>query len=285
MPYPWSAGNVLSASDLNAAFAGYTVNAQTGAGYTLVLADRGKLVTVSNGSAQNLTIPLNATVAYATGTWIDVLNVGAGTWTVTATGGVTLSGTTAIPTNGRVRLTKTGTDTWYSSAMDAAIGSSLAFITSATISAASSTIISNCFSSAYDVYQITFDNMTLAVGGDSVMMQLRTGGSTAATNYNSQTISAASTTLTGIRATGGTQARMFQTTTTAGFAVATLFGPFLARATYGVCQSSYAAAGTSIELQHSVFSHTTTTSYESLVINAATSTISGTVRIYGIKNS
>ncbi|MFM1964647.1 MAG: hypothetical protein RL134_372, partial [Actinomycetota bacterium] len=45
MPYPWSAGNTLTASDLNAAFAGYTVNTQSGAGYTLVLTDRGKLVT------------------------------------------------------------------------------------------------------------------------------------------------------------------------------------------------------------------------------------------------
>lgn len=69
-----------------------SINAQT-ASYTLVIKDKNKLVTVSNASANTLTIPMNSSVAFPVGTWIDVSNIGAGTCTVTAESGVTLNGT------------------------------------------------------------------------------------------------------------------------------------------------------------------------------------------------
>jgi hypothetical protein len=211
MPYPWSAGNTLTASDLNAAFAGYTVNTQSGAGYTLVLTDRGKLVTVSNGSAQNLTIPLNSSVAFATGTWVDVLNIGAGTWTVTATGGVTLSGTTAIPTNGRVRLTKTGTDTWYSSAMDAAVGGGLSLVATTTATAASTVSINNCFTSTYDNYRIVINGVGSTT---ATVLEMRLRASSV--DLTSATYRFARTDLQGAVTPGGT-------TSTTGTSFATMF--------------------------------------------------------------
>ena len=57
------------------------VNAQTGTTYTLVLTDAGKQVTTSNASGVALTIPLNSSVAFATGTRIWVLNLGSGSLT------------------------------------------------------------------------------------------------------------------------------------------------------------------------------------------------------------
>ena len=54
------------------------INAQTGTTYTFVAADAGKLVTASNGSAQTYTVPPNSSVAYATGTTITVIGIGAG---------------------------------------------------------------------------------------------------------------------------------------------------------------------------------------------------------------
>ncbi len=68
------------------------VSAQA-ASYTLVLGDAGKLVTMNNASANTLTIPLNSSVAYPVGTWIDVSNIGTGTCTITAASSVTLNGT------------------------------------------------------------------------------------------------------------------------------------------------------------------------------------------------
>ncbi len=92
------------------------INAQTGTTYTFVLADAGKMVTSSNGSAQTLTVPPNSSVAYATGTQIIVQAIGSGTATLAEGSGVTINskdsnkdidGQYAAAT-----LIKTATDTW-----------------------------------------------------------------------------------------------------------------------------------------------------------------------------
>jgi hypothetical protein len=91
-------------------------NAQTGTTYTLVLADAGKLVTLSNASAITLTVPTNASVAYATGTQILLAQIGAGQVTVAAAGGVTVSSRgSALKIAGQygmATIVKTATDTW-----------------------------------------------------------------------------------------------------------------------------------------------------------------------------
>ena len=89
-------------------------NAQT-ASYTLVLGDKDKLVEIDNASANNLTIPLNSSVAFPIGTQINILQTGAGTTTLVATGGVTLNATPGLILRARwssVTLIKRGTDTW-----------------------------------------------------------------------------------------------------------------------------------------------------------------------------
>jgi hypothetical protein len=57
-------------------------NPQT-ASYTLALTDRAKLVEISNASANTLTVPANATVAFPIGTQIQILQTGAGQTTLT----------------------------------------------------------------------------------------------------------------------------------------------------------------------------------------------------------
>jgi hypothetical protein len=89
-------------------------NAQV-ASYTLVLADAGKLVEISNASANNLTVPLNSTVAYPVGTEINILQTGAGQTTVVATGGVTINATPGLKLRAQwssATLIKRATDTW-----------------------------------------------------------------------------------------------------------------------------------------------------------------------------
>lgn len=93
------------------------INAQTGTTYTLVLADRGKFITLSNAGAITVTIPTNATAAFAIGSVITLQAIGTGDATITPAGGVTLNvpeGLTAV-TRGQysqVSLTKRATDTW-----------------------------------------------------------------------------------------------------------------------------------------------------------------------------
>jgi hypothetical protein len=66
-----------------------TTNRQT-ASYTLVLSDADKLVEMNVGSANNLTVPLNSSVAFSTGTQILLAQYGAGQTTISPSGGVTI---------------------------------------------------------------------------------------------------------------------------------------------------------------------------------------------------
>ena len=91
-------------------------NRQT-ASYTLVLSDADKLVEVNNASANNLTVPLNSSVAFATGTQILLAQYGAGQTTIVATSGVTIRSNGAkLKLNAQysgATLIKIDTNEWY----------------------------------------------------------------------------------------------------------------------------------------------------------------------------
>lgn len=59
-------------------------NNQTGTSYTLVLADKNRLVTLSNASPITLTIPADSTTNFEIGTTINILQAGVGQVTVVA---------------------------------------------------------------------------------------------------------------------------------------------------------------------------------------------------------
>lgn len=110
---------VLNTPTINDAKQNLTLNAQTGTTYTTVLADNGKLVTLSNASPITLTVPLNSSVAYATGAIINVQQIGAGQVTIQGASGVTITSTGATATTPKTRaqysaasIIKTGTDSW-----------------------------------------------------------------------------------------------------------------------------------------------------------------------------
>lgn len=92
-----------------------SINAITSAGYTLVLGDAGKLITLSHASAQTLTVPANASVAFPIGTAIVLQSIGAGQWTIAGAGGVTVSATPGLKLRAqfsRGSLIKAATNTW-----------------------------------------------------------------------------------------------------------------------------------------------------------------------------
>jgi hypothetical protein len=68
------------------------INAQT-TGYTLVLSDAGRLVTLTTTTGVNILIPPVASVSWPTGTHVDVLRLGTGPVTVTGATGVTVNAT------------------------------------------------------------------------------------------------------------------------------------------------------------------------------------------------
>lgn len=104
-------------SDIDAMDKHFVVNNQTGASYTLALADDGALVTRNNSSANTLTIPTNASVAFPVGTVINFVQIGAGVTTVVAASGVTVNGVSAGSAAVTKRysvgsLVKTATNSW-----------------------------------------------------------------------------------------------------------------------------------------------------------------------------
>lgn len=99
-----------------------SINANTSTTYTFVLADNGKLVTSNNASAQTLSIPTNASVAYPVGTQINVAwitgagqptiqAVTSGTTTVLSTGGTSTAPKLRV-VNSVASCVKIATDTW-----------------------------------------------------------------------------------------------------------------------------------------------------------------------------
>jgi hypothetical protein len=119
--FPAVTGDVMTAGMFNGLVA-FTLNAQTGTTYTAALTDQYQvLVTMSNAAANAFKIPTNASVAFATGTVITILNKGAGLCTISAVtpGTTTVLSAGAIPAsptlaqNKATSLMKIDTDTWY----------------------------------------------------------------------------------------------------------------------------------------------------------------------------
>lgn len=98
-----------------------SINAQTTAAYVTVASDAGAIVTVSNASANTFKLPTNASVAYAIGSTITLIQIGAGATTISAV----TPGTTTVLSTGATAASpvlaqyksatciKTGTDAWY----------------------------------------------------------------------------------------------------------------------------------------------------------------------------
>lgn len=90
---------------------------QTGTTYTLVLNDEKKVVFMDNASANTVTIPTNAAVAFSVGAKISILQEGAGVTTIQGDTGVTLNGVSAgsVAINNQyqaVTIMKRATDSW-----------------------------------------------------------------------------------------------------------------------------------------------------------------------------
>jgi len=85
------------------------------ASYTLVLADKDKIVEINSSSAHDLTVPPNSSVAYAVGSVINIVQTGSGRTTVVAGAGVTINATPGLKLRAQwssASLIKRATDTW-----------------------------------------------------------------------------------------------------------------------------------------------------------------------------
>jgi hypothetical protein len=81
------------------------------ANYTLALADQNKVVPM-NGSSLTLTVPTNASVAFAIGSVVNVYNLNATDVTIAGASGVTVRNDGDLVQYGEVSLRKRGTNEW-----------------------------------------------------------------------------------------------------------------------------------------------------------------------------
>ena len=117
---PAATGDILTAATVNGLIT-FTVNTAQTADYTAVLTDQYQTLTPMNkATAIAFKIPTNASVAFPVGTALTILNIGAGTCTISAV----TSGTTTVTSAGAVSASptlaqyktavciKTATDAW-----------------------------------------------------------------------------------------------------------------------------------------------------------------------------
>ena len=119
--FPVTTGDVLTSALYNS-LPTFTIGSAQTADYTAVAADQYQALQLMNkATAIAFKIPTNASVAFPIGTAITVLNIGAGTCTISAvTAGTTTilsaGATAASPTLAQYKSAvciKTATDTWY----------------------------------------------------------------------------------------------------------------------------------------------------------------------------
>jgi len=119
--FPAITGDVLTSAMFNGLTA-FTVGTANTVDYTAVSADQYQVLQIMNkASAVAFKIPTDATVNFAVGTAITVLNIGAGTCTISAvTPGTTTvlsaGGTAASPTLAQYKSAvciKTAANAWY----------------------------------------------------------------------------------------------------------------------------------------------------------------------------
>jgi hypothetical protein len=119
--FPATTGDIFTAADYNGLVA-FTIGAAQTADYTAVIADTYQVLELMNkATAIAYKIPTNASVAFPVGTVLTILNIGAGTCTISAV----TPGTTTILSAGAVAASptlaqyksaaciKTATDAWY----------------------------------------------------------------------------------------------------------------------------------------------------------------------------
>lgn len=157
-----------------------------------------------------------------------------------------------------------------------------------TFSAASSVTVNGCFTADFANYELDWDIPTTS-SNNNLTFQLRASGSTATTAYDRLTNGGTGAVSTSTVANNLNQAswQVAAATTAQHFSVLRLFRPFVAVPTDGILTGNGTTnpptAATTFAIQQSHVYHRTATAYHGFVLTASTGTITGTLRIKGLR--
>ena len=182
----FTTGQVLTAAQMTSlqqtAMLGGSASAKT-ASYTLVAADAGTAISMSNASATTITVN---TALFAAGDTVQITNLGAGVCTITAgTATVNTSASLALAQyeSGTLNFTSTSAAIFIKGAGASASASGLTLIRNTSFSSVSSvSLAANTFTSTYTNYKVIVDITSFSITG-TFGARLRAGSTDAATNY------------------------------------------------------------------------------------------------------
>jgi hypothetical protein len=182
-------------------------------------------------------------------------------------------------TTGAVLTADAGETTGLKWAAAGSVGG-LVHIETRTVTASSAEIFNDVFSATYDNYKVLVNYAGSALG--TLEMRFRVAGSDNSTaNYNDQRISGSSTSVASVRNVSQTKSKISEYDTTQGFASLDISNPFLSTAS-GLQGVSNRGNGQTLFIYTAAFA--LTTSFTGFSLLPDTGNISGTVRIYGVKN-
>ena len=275
-------------------------NAQTGTTYTFLLTDTTKTVTANNSAASAYTVPPQSSVVWEDYTTLRLLNLGAGVVTLTPGAGVTINGTATVAQYASATLVRTASNTWTVAGSGTAPGMVLITPTSVAgtgvtlsggqvnFSAAATISANGCFTATYDTYLVQ-TQVSAASTAIAVNLRMRAAGTDNASSnyfYNGLVMGSSSETLfSPYRSAGSSTGWQFlNTLTDDSFSHLYLSGPaqtFLTNfhnVATGVNATDmfYGANGGRMSV---------TTAYDGLSLIPSSGNITGTLRIYGLRNS
>lgn len=154
----------------------------------------------------------------------------------------------------------------------------MTFITSGTITAAASTSVNNCFTSTYRNYRLVVQ-ATLSTGSTDAGLRLRASGTdSTGSNYLLQNLVGTGVSVTAASATT-TSFLWLPVSTTAGFGTIDISGPNVAANTF---VASY--GGNPSVFFGTAGRHDLTTQYDGFTLFVGSGTLTGTYRLYGLKD-
>lgn len=173
----------------------------------------------------------------------------------------------------------------YATTGDLTTAGGLVYITGNTFSGSSAVNVNNCFTSTYDWYRILL-RFTSSATAD-VLLRLRLAGTDASgSDYVRQLVQFDASTVSTARSTAQTS-HIVATGSTTGHHQSSVdvFAPAIATPTTFSQQHGRDVAGTAISHFVNMGGHNVSTAYDGFSVIPASGNITGTVRVYGYRNS
>jgi len=277
----FTTGQVLTAAQMTSlqqtAMLGGAASAKT-ASYTLVAADAGTAITMSNASATTITVN---TALFAAGDTVQITNLGAGVCTITAgTATVNTSASLALAQyeSGTLDFTSTSAAIFIKGAGAAAASGSMTLLSTTTMSGATTTISS--ISGSYKNLYVEVSGATFTTGAASLTLV-----------FNSPSLShilyqvPQATTITGSTEYLNDGIVDWDNTSTNNFFTMTIYD-YASSTNYKNLQITqiYKANGAGMKAYFAAGGLSSTTAITSLIFgnNASRTSTAGTIKVYGV---